>query len=425
MGHSHASDHSHGLAPDRAKRVRLVLVLTLLPFVLATVVGVITLWPQPASPGAAADGFVNQEGVEYLSVPVTAVVPVPCEEGLRTETPEACGDLVVRLADGSEVTLTPPPAIIAAGIRPGVRVQVVQRVDTETGETTYNYVDVDRTLPLGLLAAVFAGLVVAVARLRGVAALAGLVIAFWVLRQFMLPALLAGEPAVPVAIVGSSLIMFVALYVAHGVSMRTTTAVLGTMFGLATTALLGWLVTRAAYFTGGGGDDERLLAAVVPAVDLRGVLLAGLVLAGLGVLNDVTVTQASAVWELHEAHPTRGTRRLFTSAMRIGRDHIASSVYTLVFAYAGAALPLFLLVTVYQDPLGLVVSSESIAAEIASMLVGAIGLVLAVPLTTFAGALILRSARTPDPSTPEPEAAPGTRRAARAQQARRQAGAPA
>lgn len=414
MGHSHATDHSHGLAPDRAKRVRLILALTLLPFVLATVVGVITLWPQPVPAGTAPDRFLDQEGVDYLSLPVTAVVPVPCEEGLGTDTPEACGDLVVRLADGSEVTLTPPPAIISAGIQPGVRVEVVRSVDSENGTTTYDYLDVDRTLPLGLLAAVFAGLVIAVARLRGLAALAGLVVAFWVLRQFMLPALLTGEPAVPVAIIGSSLIMFVALYVAHGVSMRTTTAVLGTIFGLASTALLGWLVTRAAYFTGGGGDDERLLVAVAPGVDLRGVLLAGLVLAGLGVLNDVTVTQASAVWELHEAHPTRGTRRLFTSAMRIGRDHIASSVYTLVFAYAGAALPLFLLVTVYQDPLGLVVSSESIAAEIASMLVGAIGLVLAVPLTTLAGALILRSTRTPENSPIEPEAAPGTRRAASA-----------
>jgi uncharacterized membrane protein len=189
--------------------------------------------------------------------------------------------------------------------------------------------------------------------------------------------------------------MFVALYVAHGVSMRTTTAVLGTMFGLGATALLGWLMTDLAFLTGAGGDDQLLLGALAPDVQLRGVLLAGLVLAGLGVLNDVTVTQASSVWELHEAHPSMGTRRLFTSAMRIGRDHIASSVYTLVFAYAGAALPILLLIAVYERPLLDVVSTEAIAEEVVSTLVGATGLVLAVPLTTLLGALVITAATRP------------------------------
>lgn len=131
------------------------------------------------------------------------------------------------------------------------------------------------------------------------------------------------------------------------------------------------------------------------------MLLAGLVLAGLGVLNDVTVTQASAVWELHQADPGVGTRRLTRSAMRIGRDHIASSVYTLVFAYAGAALPLFLLIVVYERPMLEAVSAEAIATEVVSMLVGAIGLVLAVPLTTVVAALVVTAAAPPaGPSAP-------------------------
>ena len=375
--------------------MRLVLALTLAPFVLATLVGTALLWPSTVVPVPGEQNLLDRPGVTYQSAAVVAVVPVACEDTIATDVPEACGDLVVRLDDGSQVSLAAPPALISAGVGPGVRVHVIGLPGEDGEATAYEFVDVDRTLHLTVLAAVFAGLVIAVARLRGLAALIGLVIAFGILRAFMLPALLAGEPAIPVAVVGSALIMFVALYVAHGVSMRTTTAVIGTMFGLAATAVLGWAVTQLAHLTGGGGDDERLLAAVAPDVQLRGVLLAGLVLAGLGVLNDVTVTQASAVWELHDAHPARGTARLFSSAMRIGRDHIASSVYTLMFAYAGAALPLFLLVTVYQDPLGLVVSSEGIAAEIASMLVGAIGLVLAVPLTTLTGAVILRAAGPP------------------------------
>jgi uncharacterized membrane protein len=393
------------VAPAAVRRIRIVLAVAVLPFIAAALVGLAVLWP---GDGYVVEDFVDSPGVENVSAPVVAVVPVPCEEGLGTDRPEQCGELVVRVDDGSEVTLAAPPAVIAAGIQPGARVQLVRLPGDDGAAPSYEYLDVDRSRHLAVLAAAFAVLVVAVARLRGLAALVGLVIAFWVLRAFMLPALLAGEPAMAVAVVGSTLIMLVALYVAHGVSMRTTTAVLGTMFGLGSTALLGWLVSGALTMTGGGGDDERLLAAVAPAVELRGVILAGLVLAGLGVLNDVTVTQASAVWELHAAHPSRGTRRLFTSAMRIGRDHIASSVYTLVFAYAGASLPLFLLVTVYQDPLGLVVSSEGIAAEIVSMLVGAIGLVLAVPLTTLVGVLVLRAARVePAAAATRPGDAPG------------------
>ena len=387
MAHRHVPDE--GPARPASPRVRLVLLLVLAPLVLATAVGLVVLWPSaPTTAGVDGGSAVTVRGT------VLEVVEVDCGETLGTDEPQTCADLRVELADGTEVTVAATPALVAAGLSAGAGVHVVVLPDGD-GTTAYELADVDRTVGLAVLAGVFAVLVVAVARLRGFAALVGLMLAFGLLRQFILPALLSGEPAVPVAVVGSAAIMFVALYVAHGVSLRTTTAVIGTMAGLAITAVLGWFATQALLLTGGGGDDERLLAAVAPDAELRGVLLAGLVLAGLGVLNDVTVTQASAVWELHDAHPERPTSRLVGSAMRIGRDHIASSVYTLVFAYAGAALPLLLLITVYGDPLGLVVSSESIATEVVSMLVGAIGLVLAVPLTTVVGALVLRADRAP------------------------------
>jgi uncharacterized membrane protein len=373
------------------RALRVVLALSLLPFVVGAVVGVVLLWPAPYTPPEGFEDPFAQPGVEFESAPVVGLVRLACSDASVTDDPRDCGELRVRLGDGTEATVDIPPSVVETGIGPGARVHVVRLPGEGGGTASYSFVDVDRGGALGALAAVFAVLVVAVARLRGLAALAGLLIAFAVLRQFMLPALLTGQPAVPVAVVGSALIMFVALYVAHGISMRTTTAVLGTMFGLGTTALLGWLMTRLAFLTGVGGDDELLLGAMAPDIQLRGVLLAGLVLAGLGVLNDVTVTQASSVWELHEAHPSMGARRLFTSAMRIGRDHIASSVYTLVFAYAGAALPIFLLLAVYQRPLLDVVSTEAIAEEVVSTLVGATGLVLAVPLTTLVGALILRA----------------------------------
>ena len=120
-------------------------------------------------------------------------------------------------------------------------------------------------------------------------------------------------------------------------------------------------------------------------------MLCGIIIAGLGVLNDVTITQASAVWELYELSPGMSARRLFTGAMRIGRDHIASTVYTLVLAYAGAALPVILLFTLAGRQVGDVVTTEQVAEEVVRTLVGSIGLVLAVPLTTALAAVVVTS----------------------------------
>jgi uncharacterized membrane protein len=198
----------------------------------------------------------------------------------------------------------------------------------------------------------------------------------------MLPAMLAGESPLPVAIVGSTVIMIAVLYLAHGVSIRTTSALFGTLVGICLTAVIGLGATGWTSLNGLGTEDDQALLATVPALDLAGVVAAAMVIAGLGVLNDVTVTQASAVWELRSLRPGAGRGEVFASAMRIGRDHIASSVYTLVFAYAGSAMTVLLLITAYQRGLVEMATSEQIGQEIVRTLVGAIGLVLAVPITT-------------------------------------------
>jgi uncharacterized membrane protein len=226
--------------------------------------------------------------------------------------------------------------------------------------------------------------------------LAGLAVSGLVLTKFVLPALLDGRSALAVGVVGGAAILFVVLYVAHGVSVRTTTALLGTLLGLATTALLGSVTVAGFHLSGLGSEDDQYLSAFAGQISLSGLLLCGLVIASLGVLNDVTVTQASAVWELHETDPGQSRAQLFAAGMRIGRDHIASTVYTLVFAYAGSALPVLLLITLAHAPLGGVLTSEPLAEEIARTLVGSIGLVLAVPLTTaVATALVRRGAALP------------------------------
>ena len=262
-------------------------------------------------------------------------------------------------------------------------------------------------------ALVFTLVVGAVARLRGLLALVGLGFAFLVLFRFMLPALLNGSSPVWVSLVGSSAIMFVVLYLAHGFSARTTTALLGTLFGLGLSAVLGAVAVSAAHLFGFSNENAVQLLTFDPTLDFSGLVLAATVVAGLGILNDVTITQASAVWQLHEAAPTSGWLELFRRGMAIGRDHIASTIYTIVFAYAGAALPLLLLFEIYERPFWTVLTGSEVGEEVIRTLVGGIALVLAVPVTTLIGALVATVSTvtgTPAPPPTEEELAAERRR---------------
>jgi len=231
--------------------------------------------------------------------------------------------------------------------------------------------------------------VAAVARLRGVLALIGLGFGAFILVKFMLPALLTGESGLGVALVGSSAIMFVVLYLAHGFSMRTSAALAGTLLGVVITAFIGVISVKSSRLSGISDETGAILSTFAGNVNFQGLLTCALIVAGLGVLNDVTITQASAVWELRAAAPDMPRGRLFTSSMRIGRDHIASTIYTIVFAYAGAALSVLLLLYFYQRPILDLLSTEDIAEEITRTLASSIGLVLAVPITTWIAVLTI------------------------------------
>jgi uncharacterized membrane protein len=221
--------------------------------------------------------------------------------------------------------------------------------------------------------------------MRGVAALLGLAISLLILVAFIVPAIIAGKDAVLVALVGGSAIVLVALYLAHGYTPLTHVAALGAFAALALTTALSWAVVALAHFSGLASEESFYLL-LIPGFDLSGLLLAGVVLGAIGALDDVTVTQASAVWEVRQANPALGQGALFASGLRVGRDHIASTVNTLLLAYVGAAMPLIILFSLSQQPLGAIASSEVVAVEIVRTLVGSIGLVAAVPITTWLAA---------------------------------------
>jgi uncharacterized membrane protein len=269
----------------------------------------------------------------------------------------------------------------------------------------YRYADRQRRPQLLWLAGLFGLAVIALGRWRGVAALVGLGASIAIVLVFVLPALLNGESPVLIATVGASAIAFIALYIAHGFRTMTSVALLGTLLALGVTIGLAALFTELTQLTGFVSEESFLVQIGSTNLDIQGLVLAGMVLGALGALDDVTVTQASAVWELSESQPGLSRRELYATGLRIGRDHVASTVNTLALAYAGASLPLLILFVLTDQSLGTIANSEIIATEIVRTLVGSIGLVMAVPITTALAARLATERSGPKPTRVRPRRA--------------------
>jgi uncharacterized membrane protein len=365
-GHSHAETRPR--ATPGATRVLWALVVGVLGGVL---VGAMVTWP--SSWDMLGSQQFLYEDARRLDAEVVSFDESTGESVVRVTTPGAEGEREMA-----------PTGVGSLVLEPGDQVRVV-----ELDEGPLVFSDFERGTPILALLIVYVVLVIAVAWWRGLGALLGLAAAFGIVAFYTVPALLDGASPPLVGLVTAAGALFVLLYVAHGPNARTTTAYLGTIAGLAVTAALGTWAVTAAKIPGVPSEAEINIAFVEGRLSLQGLALCGLMIAGLGVLNDVTITQASAVWELGAARPDLGPWQLFSRGMRIGRDHIASTVYTIAFAYVGASLPLIMLVAVYDNPLSGAITSSEIAGEVVRTLVGSIGLVLAVPLTTAIGALIV------------------------------------
>ena len=419
-GHGHAHSHGHGPATPVSQHLRKVIAAVLIPFTAAVVVGLVVLWPGGAPAhertGVGFDRQTQQatvtevDEVDCKSVNASADTPTgntSTAEGssAQQQATGTCKKATVRVDTGKDKGRTFTEVVQRDSPRQlneGQQVIVAYAPDAPK-DIQYSVTDVNRKLPIALLAGIFALAVVVVGRMRGVMALIALAVSFLILTFFILPAVLQGSNPLVVAVVGASAIMLIALYMCHGLSARTSVAVLGTLLSLLLIGLLGSQFIGWAALTGNTDDNTGLIHGLYPTIDMSGLLLAGVIIGSLGVLDDVTVTQTSAVWELHEANPTMGWRGLYRAGIRIGRDHIASVVNTLVLAYAGAALPLLLLFSIAQSSVGTVANSELVAEEIVRTLVGSIGLVASVPVTTALAALVV-SADRPNPQTAAVEA---------------------
>lgn len=394
-GHGHS--HAHGPVPPVSQHLRKVIAAVLVPFAAAVVVGLIVLWPGGAPDHARSGVGFDQQTRQGT---VTRLVDISCkaanaQQSASSATSDACQKATIEVESGPDKGTTFTEVVQPDQTRrysEGQGVVLAYAPNAPAG-LRYAVTDVDRGFPLALLAGIFAVAVIVVGRLRGLMALVALIISFGILTLFILPAILRGDNPLLVAVVGGSAIMLIALYLCHGVNARTSVAVIGTLCSLLLIGILGSVFISWAHLTGNTSDETGLIHNLYPDIQIKGVLLAGVIIGSLGVLDDVTVTQTSAVWELKDADPGASWRKLYGAGMRIGRDHIASVVNTLVMAYAGAALPLLLLFSIARSGVLRVASSELVAEEIVRTLVGSIGLVASVPLTTALAALVVSADR--------------------------------
>ena len=372
---------------------RYVLVNVLVMFVLVlaatTVIGLIVFWPdgdkisQPA--GAKRP---KTESAEVVGVRSTRCAQVA---GLRD-----CFRVVAKLKSGPdkgrEVSFTffaaegkfdvgddirvykndlPPEAVQAGG-----------RVDP------YSFSDFERRPPMLWLLAIFAVLVLVSSRWQGLRALAGLAASLGVIVFFVAPAILEGQSPTGVAFIGALAVMFVTIPLAHGIGAKTVAACLGTAVSLTLVLGLADLFIGFSHLSGITSEETVYLRSTQGELSLQGLLLAGMVIATLGVLDDLTVSQSSTVMALRRANPSLGFRDLFKGALAVGHDHIAATVNTLVLAYAGASLPILLVFSLADTSLGEAINFETVAEAVVAMLVGSIGLIAAVPVTTALAALL-------------------------------------
>ena len=318
--------------------------------------------------GSIKEDVITQEGKQYLYQELKVLI---------VEGSLADKEVIIEVGN--------IPIVGQPKYKAGDGVLISYSHDFEGNEVFY-ITEFVRRKPLVWLFFLFVILAVAVGKWRGLSSLLGLGISFLVIFTFILPQIYAGRDPVFIAIVGSLLIIPFTFYFSHGFNKKTTMAMIGTFIALVITGLLAKFFIEVAKLTGYASEEAAFLYVAKEGVNIRGLILAGIIIGTLGVLDDITISQAAIVNELANTAKLTKITDLYSRSMVIGKDHITSMVNTLVLAYAGASLPLLLIFVNNPHPFGEIVNYELIAEEIIRTLVGSIGLILAVPITTFIAA---------------------------------------
>lgn len=382
--------------PAKSNPARRLLIAFLALGLLGTIAGLITQWPD-STPPPVSDAFTQNSGMtgELVEATVFAVQPGMCNSPSIGQTfatapvndplqPQDCTQAIVDITSGAD-----------AGQRTllEVRPDSPGNPDLQPDEHivlshhgAYAFQDYSRASNLWIWLGVTAALICLVGAMRGVRSLLGLALTFAVVLLFLIPGIAHGGNAVTLAVTTGAAVLFAVLFLVHGFNWKTTSAMGGTLIALGIAAGLSQWAISGANLRGLGDENNLNILIYLPGIDIRGLMLAGMIIGALGVLGDVTIAQASTINELHELNPAASGWELFTSAMKVGRDHIASMVYTLVLSYTGVALPTLLLLSLSGRPLVQILTSDVMATEILRSVTGAVALILAVPLTSLIAA---------------------------------------
>ena len=361
---------------------------------------------EPDSTMAAADRHVMViGGGVFLILALLAFIPDVAPSGSKDLVSERDHARVESVTPATEESAPLAQIVFIEGARAGQRTEaqvegpsgqlqlpdyepgdeVIAAVDTDPdGNVTTAIIDRWRLPVLEYLVGGFAIVTIVVAGWRGIRALVSLALTLVLAIKLLIPLLLAGWNPVGLAICLGTLITIASLLLTQGFTRATLAAVLGTAIGLVATGVLAVITTQAARFTIAQGSEHMIYLQQLAGdrIDLSGLLLAAVIFGGLGVLNDVAISQAATVDELHSISPSMSRRELYSRTMNVGIAHLAATVNTLVFAYLGAALPLLVLLAIQIESVGLSVNEEIVAVEVVRTLVGSIGILLAVPITT-------------------------------------------
>jgi len=348
-------------------------------FLLAGLVA-LGLWSGGVS--AVSAQAVHQEFQELVKGEVIEIVSESPFEVTGTETVVMVQEIRVLLKEGKRAGEVVRMESDAISLRVGDEV-FVNRLVAIDGVEHFSVRELERRGPLALLVLLFAGLVIWLSGWQGVRALSSLAVSFGAILFLLVPAIVNGYPPILSSILIAGLVLSINLFFTHGFKPRVVAAFLGTFGAAIFAGILAWTWTTWMRFTGLVDDISVYLnLSTVGTIDLPSLLLGGIIIGLLGVLDDVSITQSSVVQELKRANSSFGFVDLYQRALKVGRDHVGSLVNTLAFAYAGTALPLLILFSFSTSPLFVIVNQEIIAAEIVRIMVGSIGLVMAVPLTT-------------------------------------------
>ncbi|HIW91841.1 MAG TPA: YibE/F family protein [Candidatus Corynebacterium avicola] len=426
--HGHSHGHGHGSVDDRPWRERIhprnldprrvtwtlplaILFIALVVGFLITSVAVVLQWPHGEV--TTEDSFHQTSNLSQDVVSGTVILETtgscnsqyigrsfdtspPAEHPSAQPAPGSdndsatCDQVIVEITSGEEEGRRTLLAVTDAEGSPELPVgeEILLTAGTaEDGSYTYAFQDYERSTPVWVWLAITLVAIIAVGAWRGVRAIAGLVITLGVFGIFLLPALARGGDPVLLAVTACSAVLYLVLFLVHGMNWKTASSLGGTLAALAVGTGLAWLAIDTNQLRGLADENNMQIMLYLPELSISGLLLAGFIIGTLGVLNDVTVAQASTISELREAAPGASNLKLFTTAMRVGRDHLASTVYTLVLSYAGAALPLLVLLSVSGRSFGNIFASDIMATEVLRSATGSLALVAAVPLTTAIAAL--------------------------------------